>query len=90
MEKHEKRLRSEAKFLTPILQIGKNGLTEGSIGLLDRELDQKHLIKVKLLKAALPESASKADRRKMAAEMAERTHAKIVEQVGNVVVLYRG
>ena len=82
-------LRARAKFLSPILQIGKNGITDGSIDLIDRELEQKNLIKIKMLKAALPESASKADRKQLAQQMAERTRSEIIEQVGNVVVLYR-
>ena len=59
MEKREKNLRSEAKLLTPVLQIGKNGLTQGSIDLIDRELTQRQLIKIKMLKHALPEDATK-------------------------------
>jgi RNA-binding protein len=87
--RNEKQLRSEAKGLSPILQIGKNGLTAGSIDLIDRELEQKELIKIKLLKAALPEEAAKTARKALAEEIAEKTGAKVIEQVGNVLVLYR-
>jgi RNA-binding protein len=82
-------LRSKAKMLSPILQIGKNGLTQGSIDLIDRELEQKGLIKIKMLKGSLPEDASKADRKDLAQQMADATHSQIIEQVGNIVVLYR-
>jgi RNA-binding protein len=82
-------LRSKAKMLSPILQIGKNGLTQGSIDLIDRELEQKGLIKIKMLKGSLPEDASKADRKGLAQQMADATHSQIIEQVGNIVVLYR-
>jgi RNA-binding protein len=85
----EKQLRSMAKGLSPILQIGKNGLTQGSIDLIERELEQKELIKIKLLKGALSEEATKADRKAFAQEIAEKTDAKVVEQVGNILVLYR-
>lgn len=90
MEKHEKQLRRDAKLLGPILQIGKNGLTQGSIDLIDRELEQKQLVKIRVLKAALPEGAEKADRKKFAAEIAKKTHSQLVEQIGNILVLYRG
>jgi RNA-binding protein len=89
MDTQGKALRAKAKLLTPIMQIGKNGLTQGSVDLIDRELEQKHLIKIKLLKGALPEDASKADRRALANEMAKKSKAVLVEQVGSVVVLYR-
>jgi RNA-binding protein len=82
-------LRARAKALTPILQIGKQGVTQGSIDLIDRELTQKKLIKIKMLRGALPEDASKADRRGLAQELASRTRAEVIEQVGNIVVLYR-
>jgi RNA-binding protein len=82
-------LRGRAQHLAPLLQIGKNGLTQGSIDLIDRELTQRQLIKIKLLKGSLPEDASKADRRQLAEEIAQKTKAQLVEQIGGIVVLYR-
>jgi RNA-binding protein len=88
MDKRTKELRAAAKALDPILQIGKNGLTQGSIDLIDRELEQRHLIKIKL-KGALPQGASKSDRDALAQEIARATESQIVEQVGHILVLYR-
>ena len=89
MDAKGKELRTKAKALTPILQIGKNGLTQGSIDLINRELDLRQMIKIKLLKGALADDAKKSDRRAMAEEMAKRTRAQLVEQVGSIVVLHR-
>ena len=89
MEKRDKNLRRHAKALGPILAIGKNGLTDGSIALIDRELQQKQLIKIKFLASALPDDATKADRKKLAGEIATRTRARVVEQVGHMLVLFR-
>lgn len=82
-------LRAKAKHLTPVLQIGKNGLQQGNIDLVARELEQRQLIKVKILPSALPAEAKKADRRALAAALAQATRSLLVEQVGNVIVLYK-
>jgi RNA-binding protein len=82
-------LRSQAKGLSAVLQVGKNGITDGTIDLIDRELEQKRLIKIKLLSSALPEGASKSDRVRMAEDLASRTNSTLVEQVGHVIVLYK-
>jgi len=82
-------LRSQGKLLSPILQIGKNGLSDGSIALIDRELEQKGLIKIKFHKTALPDDASKNDRKGLAQAIAAKTQSQVIEQIGNVVVLYR-
>jgi putative YhbY family RNA-binding protein len=82
-------LRAKAKGLEPTLQIGKSGVQEGNIALIDRELESKHLIKIRFHKGALPEDASKAGRRALAQRLAESTKSVVVEQVGSVVVLYR-
>lgn len=89
MDERIKALRAKAKHLSPVLQIGKNGVQAGTVDLISRELDARQLIKVKMLPSALPENASKSDRRAIAQKIAEATHALVVEQVGNIIVLYR-
>lgn len=89
MDAHTKELRSKAKLLVPIVNVGKNGLTQGIIDLINRELTDKQLIKIKMLKGALPEDVKKADRKGLAASIASSVHATVVDQVGSVVVLWR-
>lgn len=89
MDAHIKQLRSKAKLLVPIVNVGKNGLTPGVIELIDRELRDKHLIKIKMLKGALPEDVKKKDRKGLAQAIADATRATLIEQVGSVVVLWR-
>jgi RNA-binding protein len=84
-----KELRARAKHLRPVLQVGKNGITQGTLNLVEHELGHKQLIKIKLLKGALPADAKKADRERLAAEIATKSKAMLIEHVGNVVVLYR-
>lgn len=76
-------LRREAQSLAPVMSIGKNGITAGSVTLLQRELDQKRLVKVKLLKAFVDGN----DRKEAAQRLASFSGALLVQVVGNVVVL---
>jgi RNA-binding protein len=88
MEKQIKELRSQGKALEPIMNIGKNGVTQGTIDLIDRELEQRQLIKIKLNKTAI-EDGGKTERKALAQEICDKTGAKLVELVGNSLVLYR-
>ena len=47
--KQKRFLRSEANQLQPLIQIGKNGLTESVIELIEEALEAKELIKVSIL-----------------------------------------
>jgi RNA-binding protein len=88
MHKDIKMLRSQAKVLEPIVTVGKNGITQGTIDLIYRELEQRQLIKIKLNKGAVGEGG-KAERKAMAEEIAQKTGAMIIDQIGSVIVLYR-
>ena len=81
--KHQ--LVEKAKLLEPIIRIGKSGLTEGVIEEIKTQLKKNKLIKIKLLKAALVDK----DRKAIAREIAEKTGAELIHQVGFVVVLYK-
>lgn len=78
-------LKKRGKLLQPILQIGKNGLSEGTLALIDRELEQKELIKIKILKSSTEET----NKKEIAKEISQKTQSQIIEQIGNVVVIYR-
>jgi len=94
MDERTKKLRAEARLIQPAVQIGKNGVTDGTIVFISHELEQRHLVKVKLLSAALPLSteahSAREQKRALAADIAARTKSKVIDQVGNVLVFYRG
>jgi len=79
----KKLLRVKAHSLKPIVNIGKGGVTEGVISLLNREIDQKKLIKIKILKSAAYERDS------IVSDIVKGTSAMLVQRVGHVVILYR-
>ena len=80
-----KELIKKAAILEPCVRIGKNKITESAVNEVKKMLKKNKLIKVKLLKAALENS----DKKTLAKELAGKTGATIIQQVGFVVVLYK-
>ncbi len=78
-------LKRDAAHLTPLLNIGKSGVTDSLIEELLRQLKQNKLVKVKILKSALEDM----DRKTIAEELAKRTGSKLIEIRGSSTVLYR-
>lgn len=78
-------LKRDAANLTPLLNIGKNGVTDSLIEELLRQLKQNKLVKVKILKSALEDM----DRKAIAGELAKRTGSQLIDIRGSSAVLYR-
>jgi RNA-binding protein len=77
-----KYLRGMAHYLKPVVQLGKNGLTDPVIESIDKALDDHELIKVRI-------SGAGGAKRELADQIAERTGSAWVGMVGFVVTLYR-
>ena len=75
----KKYLRGLAQNLSPLVQIGKSGLSMNVYDTLDTALEAHELVKVNLLKTAPLET------REAAIECAANTHA----EVGRTFILYR-
>ncbi|HET6405528.1 MAG TPA: YhbY family RNA-binding protein [Candidatus Thermoplasmatota archaeon] len=78
-------LKANGQSLDVAFQIGKSGLTEGVVQELVTRLEREPLIKVKLLKS----SREDADAKSLAAELAERAGAVLVEVRGHTALFYR-
>jgi RNA-binding protein len=81
--KQRRFLRGLGHHLDPVVQVGKDGISEGLVGALDIALDTHELIKIKL-----GESAG-ADRRVLGAAIAEAAASDLVQVLGRTVLLYR-
>ena len=77
------RLRSLAMTMQPCANIGKNGITDKSIGMLSDLLESRELIKI----SVLPSSGASA--KDILRELADRLDAVAVQAIGNRAVLYR-
>lgn len=81
--KERAQLRGMANTMQPILQIGKNGLSDNSIKQVDDALEARELIKITVLEN------SGEDTREIAHEIACEVKAEVVQVIGSKFVLYR-
>lgn len=79
------RLKAEANQLSPILNIGKNGITDPLVEELNKQIKANRLVKVRVLKSAEEGKDLKA----VAEEIAAATRSTVIEVRGRTVVLYR-
>jgi RNA-binding protein len=81
--KQRRHLRGLGHHLDAVVQVGKDGLTEGIVSALDVALEQHELIKVRLLESV------GGDRHGVAAGLAEAGNAELVQVLGRTLLLYR-
>jgi RNA-binding protein len=81
----KKELRSKAKSLKPIMQIGKRGITPEAVEQLATFLKKRKLVKVKLLNSFVEGK----DKKEIARELAEKTGSELADLTGFAVTLYR-
>ena len=75
-------LRSQAHHLEPVVLIGKNGITDGTIESIDRVLEARELIKIKFREF-------KDDKLSMSEKITDLTNAQIVGVIGHTVIIFR-
>ena len=75
-------LRGQAHSLRPVVQIGRNGLTEGTAREIDLALDSHELIKVQAV-------APKEEKRELSRQIEEQLGAETVGLIGHILILYR-
>ena len=80
-----KALRAKAHDLKVIAQIGKNGITINLVKDVKYHLHNKKLVKVKLLNSFIEGK----DKKEIAKDLALKTSSKVLQVVGNVIVLHK-
>jgi RNA-binding protein len=81
--KQKRYLRSMAHHLNPVTQVGKGGVSDNMIEQIKLALEAHELIKVSILQNC------EEDKDVIAAELAERSGAELVQLIGKTVVLYK-
>lgn len=71
------------KTEAPVLQVGKNGITESFIMEVRTQLKHSRVLKVRILKSALGEK----DRKEIASEVAEKARASLLDVRGHTFTL---
>ncbi len=76
-------LRGLAHSLKPVVMIGQHGLRESVLEEISIALDFHELIKIKV------SAGDRDERDKIIREIIAETHAKLVQRIGNMAVLFR-
>ena len=79
-----KYLRGLAHALRPVVQVGKDGLSEGVLAALDAALEAHELVKVQFLA-----EKERAGKKALAEEMEERAAAECVGRIGHMAIFFR-
>jgi RNA-binding protein len=80
----KKYLRGLAHDLKPLVLIGKEGITDGTVRAADEGLSQHELIKIKF-----NDFKEKNQKEPLAGELVERTGSAQIGMIGHTVILYR-
>ena len=81
--KERRNLRALGHALSPVVQLGKSGLSQGVTDELQRALDAHELIKVRVL-AECP-----LDRAQAGERIAAVTHCSLIQTLGGILLLYK-
>jgi RNA-binding protein len=81
--KQRRHLRSLGHHLEPVVQLGKQGLTEAAVAAVDEALSQHELVKVRL-GTECPEG-----RHEVAERLAPAVKGEVAQVLGRTVLLYR-
>src|SRR5437868_6135508 len=76
-------LRGLGHHLSAVVQIGKDGLSDGLFSAVDLALDQHELLKLRL------SENTEGDKKELAKKVAERCGAALVQVMGRTLLLYR-
>ena len=75
-------LRSQAHHLEPVVLIGKNGVSMGTIEAVNKALNAQELIKIKFLEF-------KDNKQSISIEIAASANCHVVGMIGHTVILFR-
>ncbi|MEE1296173.1 MAG: YhbY family RNA-binding protein [Bifidobacterium sp.] len=82
-KKQTRQLRGLANQLKPLIQIGKNDLSETAVKQADETLERRELMKCQVL------DGSGMDAKEAAAALADALGAEVVQVIGNRFTVYR-
>ncbi|MFZ2406499.1 MAG: ribosome assembly RNA-binding protein YhbY [Methylobacter sp.] len=78
----KKKLRAQAHSLKPVIMIGQSGLTAAVLAEVELALDSHELIKVRI-------RAERDDRKQISEKICAETGAELIQNIGQIAVIYR-
>lgn len=82
-EAQKREFRGRGHTLKPVVTIGGAGLTDAVARELDLSLEHHELMKIRI------SGAGRDSRREMIRQICERSHAELVQAIGNIALIYR-
>lgn len=80
-----RRIKREMSGEKPKVWIGKGGATTKTVSEISRQLEDREMVKVKILKSAIKEE----DSRSIAFKIAQQTGSTLIDVRGHTLILYR-
>jgi len=81
----KRRIKRELSGEKPTIWIGKNGVSQELLKEIEKQLEKREMVKVKILKSAFQKDKA----REIASIIAEQTEAALVEVRGHTFMLYK-
>ncbi len=81
----KRRVKRKLSGEKPTILIGKNGVSQELLEEIEKQLEKKEMVKVKILKSALGEKETK----EIAFKITEQTESSLVEVRGHTFILYK-
>lgn len=76
--------RAKANSLEPVIQLGKEGISDNLITQIDDTLDARELIKIRVHLETAPKTP-----KELAQELGAILEAEVIQVIGGIIVLYR-
>ena len=76
------KLKAEAHRLEPVIQVGKNGVTDRTISNINKVLKDHELIKIRFI-------SHKEEKEALIGEITNKTGANLVDLIGNTAILFK-
>ena len=83
--KMKRRIRNKLSGEKPTVWIGKSQVSQRVLSEIEKQLDKREMVKVKILKSALQKDRAKL----VASKIAEKTDATLVDVRGHTFMLYK-
>jgi RNA-binding protein len=81
----KRRIKHRLSGEKPTIRIGKNGVSQELVKEIEKQLDKREMVKIKILQSALDGDEAK----EIASRIAEQTGASLVEVRGHTFMLYK-
>jgi RNA-binding protein len=78
----QRNLKAQAHHLTPLTQIGKNGVTPEQITTIKNHLENHELIKIRF-------NDYKNQKQELATQITQQTQAEQIDLIGNTLIIYK-